>query len=264
MKTDPTGQPVLTMSAVSKDFKFGSLIKRSVHHAVKSVDLTLLGREILGLVGESGSGKSTVGRMAIGLARPTSGRVTVLGDDLNLLSKTEMRQKRRTMQMIFQDSSNSLNPRMSLNELLCEPLRVQGLYTPEERDKRAASLADEVQLARKWLERRPHEFSGGQRQRISIARALALEPELIVADEPVSALDVSVQATVLNLLKDIQEERKLSMVFISHDMAVVEFMSDNVAVLYNGSVVEYGPADSLFASPQNEYTKVLLASTPSL
>lgn len=264
MKTVPTGHPVLSMSAVSKDFKFGSLVKRSVHHAVKSVDLTLQGREILGLVGESGSGKSTVGRMAIGLAKPTSGKVTVLGDDLSLLSKTEMRQKRRTMQMIFQDSSNSLNPRMSLNELLCEPLRVQGLYTPEERGKRAASLADEVQLARKWLERRPHEFSGGQRQRISIARALALEPELIVADEPVSALDVSVQATVLNLLKDIQEERKLSMVFISHDMAVVEFMSDNVAVLYNGGVVEYGPADSLFARPQNEYTKVLLASSPSL
>lgn len=264
MKTVPSGHPVLSMSAVSKDFKFGSFIKRSVHQAVKSVDLTLQGREILGLVGESGSGKSTVGRMAIGLARPTSGKVTVLGDDLSLLSKTEMRLKRRTMQMIFQDSSNSLNPRMSLNELLCEPLRVQGLYTPEERGKRAASLADEVQLARKWLERRPHEFSGGQRQRISIARALALEPELIVADEPVSALDVSVQATVLNLLKDIQEERKLSMVFISHDMAVVEFMSDNVAVLYNGSVVEYGPAHALFANPQNEYTKVLLASTPSL
>lgn len=256
--------PVLQISQVTKDFPHGSLWKRSVHHAVKDVSFDLRRREILGLVGESGSGKSTLGRIAIGLIKPTTGSVTVLGQKLQDLSPAQLRLHRRKMQMIFQDSSNSLNPRMTLEDLLVEPLRVQGLYTQTERQRRARALADEVQLSSSWLTRLAHEFSGGQRQRISIARALALEPELIVADEPVSALDVSVQAKVLNLLKDIQENRELSMVFISHDMAVVEFMSDNVAVLLHGELVEYNTATEIFGNPSASYTKTLLASTPTL
>lgn len=260
----PESQPVLEMRTVTRTFRTGGMFTRTVHAAVNDCSLTVGRNEILGLVGESGSGKSTLGRMAIGLLRPTSGTVRVLGQDILAMKPAELRVFRRRMQMIFQDSSNSLNPRMTLLELLEEPMRVQGLHTPAERTRRAKSLADEVQLAEGWLGRNPHEFSGGQRQRISIARALALEPQLIIADEPVSALDVSVQARVLNLLKDIQEARDLSMVFISHDMAVVEFMSDNVAVLFNGEIVESAPAEQLFAHPASSYTRTLLASTPSL
>lgn len=234
------------------------------HTAVKNVSLTVERNQVLGLVGESGSGKSTLGRIAIGLTKPTSGTVTVLGQDISAMKGEELRLYRRKMQMIFQDSSNSLNPRMTLQELLEEPFRVQKLYSPADRSRRARALADEVQLAESWLGRLAHEFSGGQRQRISIARGLALEPELIVADEPVSALDVSVQARVLNLLKDIQEARHLSMIFVSHDMAVVEFMSDQVAVLYQGEIVESGPATDVFANPRDSYTRTLLDSAPSL
>lgn len=256
--------PVLELRDVNKTFRMGGMFTRRDHAAVKDVSLTLQRQQVLGLVGESGSGKSTLGRIAIGLIKPTSGHINVLGQDITTMPAASMRTFRRSMQMIFQDSSNSLNPRFTLQELLEEPMRVQGLFTPAERRDRARKLADEVQLANSWLTRLPHEFSGGQRQRISIARALALEPEIIVADEPVSALDVSVQAHVLNLLKDIQENRKLSMVFISHDMAVVEFMCDDVAVLYNGSLVEHASAKKLFGAPQNEYTKTLLASSPHI
>jgi ABC-type glutathione transport system ATPase component len=257
-------QQVLNLEHVTKRFATGGLFGKRVHRAVDDVSLTLDENRVVGLVGESGSGKSTVGRIAVGLIRPSEGSVTVLGNDISRMSKRELRRYRRRMQMIFQDSSNSLNPRMTLLDLLTEPMRVQGLYSRGEREQRARKLADEVSLAHAWLGRLPHEFSGGQRQRISIARALALEPELIVADEPVSALDVSVQATVLNLLKDIQQNRRLAMLFVSHDMAVVQFMSDTVAVLHNGVVVEHGPADELFANPQHEYTRTLLAAAPSL
>lgn len=259
-----TIEPVLHMKDVTKDFELGGLFKKSHHRAVDNVSLTVAKNEVLGLVGESGSGKSTLGRIAIGLIRPTRGKVTVLGTDISTLKGAALRRYRTKMQMIFQDSSNSLNPRMPLQQLLEEPLVVQGLYDPAERTRRAKALADEVGLAEAWMGRLAHEFSGGQRQRISIARALALEPELIVADEPVSALDVSVQATVLNLLKSIQEERHLSMIFVSHDMAVVEFMSDTVAVLLDGCVVESSSAKDLFSSPSSDYTKTLIAAAPTL
>ncbi|MEU3229400.1 ATP-binding cassette domain-containing protein [Nocardiopsis alba] len=257
-------EPVLRMKHVTKRFRLGGILRRTAHVAVRDASLELGRDEVLGLVGESGSGKSTLGRMAIGLIRPTSGSVTVLGRDILSLRRSELRIYRRRMQMVFQDSSNSLNPRMTLRELLEEPYRVQGLHTPAEREVRALALADEVGLARSWMGRLPHEFSGGQRQRVSIARALALEPELIVADEPVSALDVSVQAKVLNLLKDIRRARGLSLLFVSHDMAVVDFMCDRVAVLNGGRVVESGPTSQVLRAPADDYTRTLIEAVPRL
>ena len=259
-----SGAEVLKLEQVSKSFKMGNIFGGREHLAVNDVSLSVGRNQVLGLVGESGSGKSTLGRIAIGLISPTTGSVKVEGKEITDLNPRELRRQRRNMQMIFQDSSNSLNPRMTLLDLLVEPMRVQGLHTKADRIKRARKLADEVALPQASLGRLPHEFSGGQRQRISIARALALEPSLIVADEPVSALDVSVQATVLNLMKDIQENRELSMLFISHDMAVVEFMADEVAVLNRGSIVETGPTEEIFSNPQNAYTQKLLEAAPSL
>lgn len=261
--TDET-TPVVVLDHITKTFRMGGMFSRKKHVAVDDVSLTVQPREVLGLVGESGSGKSTIGRMAVSLITPTSGSVQVLGQDLASLKGAELARFRRRMQMVFQDSSNSLNPRMTLRELLMEPYVVQGLYGQTERETRVRALADEVQLAHAWLDRLPHQFSGGQRQRISIARALALEPDVIVADEPVSALDVSVQARILNLLKDVQERRGLSMIFISHDMAVVEFMCDRTAVLLDGKVVDHGPSERVFSEPGDDYTRTLLAASPSL
>ena len=262
MSTHSSDPSVLKMTSVSR--RFGGGFRTPARLAVDGVDISLTAGTVLGLVGESGSGKSTIGRMAVGLLAPSAGSVEVLGEDLSRLGRARLREKRRSMQMIFQDSSSSLNPRMTLLELLTEPLRVQGLYGAREREARARALADEVELPASAMRRFVHEFSGGQRQRISIARALALEPSFIVADEPVSALDVSVQAKVLNLLKDVRERRELSLLFISHDMAVVEFMSDEVMVLRNGSVVERAGVADLFTDPQTAYTRELLDSSPSL
>lgn len=256
--------PAVVLNHVTKVFRMGGMLSRKRHVAVDDVSLTVGPREVLGLVGESGSGKSTIGRIAVALVEPTSGSVRVLGQDLAALKGAELARFRRRMQMIFQDSSNSLNPRMTLRELLAEPFVVQGLFDRAERERRVLALADEVQLAHAWLDRPPHQFSGGQRQRISIARALALEPDVIVADEPVSALDVSVQAHILNLLKDVQENRGLSMIFISHDMAVVEFMCDRTAVLLDGKVVDYGDSERVFTQPGDDYTRTLLAASPTL
>ncbi|WP_434444386.1 ATP-binding cassette domain-containing protein [Lentzea sp. E54] len=255
---------VLDLDKVGKDFSSGPFFARRRTAAVGEVSLRVHANETVGLVGESGSGKSTLGRMAVGLLTPDRGQVTVQGNALAPMTPKRLREYRRTLQMVFQDSSNSLNPRMTLEELLVEPFRVQNLHTRHERRRRAAALADEVGLARSGLPRLPHEFSGGQRQRISIARALALEPDLLVADEPVSALDVSVQAQILNLFKDIQRSRNFAMLFVSHDMAVVEFISDQVAVLRGGELVEFGSRDDVFDSPQQPYTRTLLDAAPSL
>ncbi|MDX8147335.1 ATP-binding cassette domain-containing protein [Lentzea sp. BCCO 10_0061] len=255
---------VLDLDGVGKDFSSGPFFARRRTAAVTEVSLRVHAGQTVGLVGESGSGKSTLGRMAVGLLTPDRGRVTVHGQPLTSLTPKKMRPFRRRMQMVFQDSSNSLNPRMTLEDLLVEPFRAQDLHTRAERRNRAAALADEVGLARTGLGRLPHEFSGGQRQRISIARALALEPDLLVADEPVSALDVSVQAQILNLFKDIQQARGFAMLFVSHDMAVVEFISDQVAVMRAGALVEFGTRDEIFDSPREPYTRTLLDAAPSL
>ncbi|MGW6443258.1 ATP-binding cassette domain-containing protein [Lentzea sp. NPDC055074] len=255
---------VLELDGVGKDFSSGPFFARRRTAAVTEVSLRVHTGETVGLVGESGSGKSTLGRMAVGLLSPDRGRVTVQGQPLDSLTPKAMRPFRRTMQMVFQDSSNSLNPRMTLEDLLVEPFRAQDLHTRPERRQRAAALADEVGLARTSLGRLPHEFSGGQRQRVSIARALALEPDLLVADEPVSALDVSVQAQILNLFKDIQQARNFALLFVSHDMAVVEFISDQVAVMRAGALVELGSRDEVFGSPREAYTRTLLDAAPSL
>jgi peptide/nickel transport system ATP-binding protein len=184
-----------------------------------------------------------------------------VGKDVAALRGNALRVHRRSMQMIFQDSASAFNPRMTLEELLVEPLRVQDIGDQRERLRRANKVADEVGLSRGWMDRLPHEFSGGQRQRISIARALILEPSFVVADEPVSALDVSIQAQVLNLLKDIQEKRALSMLFISHDLAVVDFISDDITVLYHGRVVEQGSAAEVMTAPKTDYTQNLIAAS---
>jgi oligopeptide/dipeptide ABC transporter ATP-binding protein len=215
----------------------------------------------MALVGESGCGKSTVGRLVLRLLDATSGKVWFGGEDLMALSPPELRAKRREMQMIFQDPYSSLNPRMTIEQTLSEPLALHGLAAGRHRD-RAAELLDRVGLAPQYLQRYPHEFSGGQRQRIGIARALAVEPRLIVCDEPVSALDVSIQAQIVNLLRDLQRSLGLAYVFIAHDLAVVKHIASHVAVMYLGQIVEYADKRGLFASPRHPYTQALLSAIP--
>jgi oligopeptide/dipeptide ABC transporter ATP-binding protein len=233
----------------------------AVVHAVDGVSFELRSGETMALVGESGCGKSTVGRLVLRLLDATSGKVWFGGEDLMSLSPQELREKRRSLQMIFQDPYSSLNPRMTVEQTLVEPLALHGLATGRHHE-RAAELMDLVGLAPQYLQRYPHEFSGGQRQRIGIARALAVEPRLIVCDEPVSALDVSIQAQIVNLLQDLQRRFGLAYVFIAHDLAVVKHIASHVAVMYLGHIVEYADKRSLFASPRHPYTQALLSAIP--
>lgn len=252
---------VLDMRGVTKTYRIGRFGRRRNHHALDDVELQVIRGTVMGLVGESGSGKSTLGRIALGLIAPTVGSVRCVGEDITAMRGEALRSHRRSMQMIFQDSASAFNPRMTLEQLLIEPLRVQRVGTRAEQLRRARRVADEVGLSESWMHRMPHEFSGGQRQRISIARALILEPSFVVADEPVSALDVSIQAQVLNLLKDIQEEHGLTMLFISHDLAVVDFISNDITVLFQGRIVERGSTAEIMTAPKTEYTQTLLTAS---
>ena len=232
--------------------------------AVDGISFTVYQGQTLGLVGESGCGKTTTGRAILRLIEPTSGKVHYHGSDLTSLSRRKLRAMRRQLQIIFQDPYGSLNPRMTVETALVEPMRLHAIGASRaDRVDRAVALLEEVDLDAAHLRRYPHEFSGGQRQRICIARALTTEPEFLICDESVSALDVSVQAQVLNLLKDLQERRQLTYIFISHDLSVVKFMSDMMAVMNKGKIVEFGPSESIYANPQQAYTQKLIEATPN-
>lgn len=247
---------------LTKTFPAKGQGRKAVLHAVTQVDLAVYEGETLALVGESGCGKSTLGRLLLGLLPPTQGQAFFDGEDLAALSPRDLRALRRQMQMVFQDTAASLNPRLDILGILSEPLRIHQLCPRGDFPARCAALLDQVGLPRDLLGRYPHELSGGQRQRVGIARALALSPRLVVCDEPVSALDVSVQAQVLNLLADLQAARGLTYVLISHDLGVVRHSADRVCVMFLGRVCEVGPTKDLFTAPRHPYTKFLLAAVP--
>jgi len=256
---------VLDVVALKKHFPVKKgLLRRTVGqvYAVDGVSFSIAEGETLGLVGESGCGKSTVARTVLRLIEPTAGSIMLEGKDVTRLGKAAMRPYRRQMQMIFQDPFSSLNPRMSVADIVGEPLEVHDLAHGKDKQALVAGLFDQVGLRRSQMKSFPHEFSGGQRQRISIARALALNPRLIIADEPVSALDVSIQAQVINLMMDLQREKRLSYLFIAHDLAVVEHISHRIAVMYLGKIVEYADKKTLFTNPLHPYTQALLSAVP--
>ena len=260
------GDPLLEVTDLVVHFpiKSGILVDREVAtvHAVDGVSLTLHEGETLGLVGESGCGKSTLCRAILQLVSPTSGSVRFAGDELVGRSRRDLRPLRRELQMIFQDPFASLNPRKRVGQIIGDPIELHGLARGAELKRRVLELLERVGLQAEHYNRFPHEFSGGQRQRIGIARALALQPKLIIADEPVSALDVSVQAQIINLLEELQDEFGLSYLFVAHDLGVVRHVSDRVAVMYLGKVVETSASDALYRSPLHPYTNALLSAVP--
>ncbi|KKX56525.1 ABC transporter ATP-binding protein [Brevibacillus borstelensis] len=262
---DQTKEPLLVVKGLKKHFPFkkGMFSKETGYvRAVDGVDFTVYRGETLGIVGESGCGKSTTGQMILQLLEPTEGEIWFEGKNLSTLGKAEVRTLRQHLQMIFQDPYSSLNPRMRVEDIVAEPLRVHGTHKGSELKEKVVELLRLVGLDAHHMSRHPHEFSGGQRQRIGIARALALNPSLIVCDEPVSALDVSIQSQVLNLLKKLQKELKLTYIFIAHGLPAVKHISDRIAVMYLGKIVELAERDELFANPRHPYTEALLSAVP--
>jgi len=257
--------PLLSVKGLVKHFPVRKgLLQRTVGqvHAIDGISFDIAPGETLGLVGESGCGKSTAGKAILGLVAPTAGEITLGGERIERLSRRQMRPYRRQMQVVFQDPYSSLNPRLKIRDIIAEPLINYGIAEGKALAERVEELAGKVGLRPDTLARYPHEFSGGQRQRIGIARALALHPSLIICDEPVSALDVSVQAQVINLLVDLQREFSLAYLFIAHDIAVVEHISRRVAVMYLGKIVEIADRAALFTNPQHPYTEALLSAVP--
>ena len=250
---------LLEVKNLKKYFPVGH---KKLLRAVDDVTLSIEKGETLGLVGESGCGKSTLGRTVIGLYEPTDGQILFEGKDVTHLKGKERKEFSKNIQMIFQDPYASLNPRMTVSDIIGEGLDIHKIYKGEARQKRIFELLDLVGLSQEHASRFPHEFSGGQRQRIGIARALAIEPKLIICDEPISALDVSIQAQVVNLLEDLQKELGLTYLFIAHDLAMVEHISDRIAVMYLGALVEMAPAEELMRNPLHPYTKALLSAVP--
>ncbi len=264
MSNQVGAQPLLRAEGLHKTFRGSrrSFGRPDQIHAVNGVDLSIRSGEVLGLVGESGCGKSTTGRLVLRLLVPTSGRVYFEGEDITTYSSRQMGRIRRSMQVIFQDPFASLNSQMTVAEILDEPFVIHKIDPPGGRRAAVKSLLDQVGLGIEALPRKPAQFSGGQQQRIAIARALALNPKLVVADEALSALDVSIQAQMLNLLMDIQQERGLSLLFISHNLAIVRHLSDRVAVMYLGRIVETAASRKLYAAPRHPYTQALLSAVP--
>ncbi|WP_188206828.1 ABC transporter ATP-binding protein [Alkalibacillus aidingensis] len=261
----PSADVLMEVKGLKKHFQVKKgYFKKEISNvkAVDGVDVTIYEGETLGIVGESGCGKSTTGEMLLGLMKPTEGSVTFMGKDLTAMNKKELREMRKDIQVIFQDPFASLNPRMTVEELIGEPLKIHTSKTKKEIRNEVVELLEVVGLNQEQLKRYPHEFSGGQRQRIGIARALALKPKLIICDEPVSALDVSIQAQILNLLKKLQREFNLTLVFIAHGLPAVRNISDRIAVMYLGKIVEITDRDQLFAGALHPYTEALLKSIP--
>lgn len=263
--TETAKDEVLEVTDLVKHYPIrGGLLSREIGrvHAVNGVSFSIRKGETLSLVGESGCGKSTVGRTIMKLVEPTAGSITSMGRDITHLSPRDMRQHRRFIQMVFQDPYSSLNPRMTAAEIVAEPVRIHATLPEQEIEPHIAGLFEKVGLERGAMGKYAHEFSGGQRQRIAIARALALSPELIICDEAVSALDVSIQAQVLNLLMDLQADLGLAYLFITHDLSVVEYLSHRVAVMYLGRIVEMADTKTIFASPKHPYTQALISAAP--
>ncbi|HEY0541839.1 MAG TPA: oligopeptide/dipeptide ABC transporter ATP-binding protein [Actinoallomurus sp.] len=252
--------PVLELNDLVKHYHVRG--RGQAVRAVDGVSLSIGQGEVLGLVGESGSGKSTIGKCVLRLTEPTAGSVHLSGRDITHLTRRALRPIRRDVHMVFQDPYSSLNPRFTVGQIVAEPLRRHDVARGAQLDERVREMLERVGLGSEMRGRRPHELSGGQRQRVGLARALVLEPKLVVADEPVSALDVSVQASVLNLVADLQRDMGFSCLFITHDLSVVEFLADRIAVMYLGQIVETGPTKKIFAEPQHPYTQALLSAAP--
>ncbi len=263
-KAAANGDPLLSVRNLTKTFRSrkGFLGPPEVVYAVNDVSFDVFDGETLAIVGESGCGKTTTGRSILRLIEPTSGEIRFAGQNVADLKGGALRRMRREMQIIFQDPFSSLNPRMTVGAIIREGMLIHGLATRAESEKRAGDLLEEVGLRAEYASRYPHEFSGGQRQRIGVARALSVQPRLIICDEPVSALDVSVQAQVINLLQDLQRDRGLTYIFIAHDLSVVEHIADRVAVMYLGKIVELGRKEDLFRQPLMPYTQALLSAAP--